>query len=177
MKIDEEQQFEDQLKSVVRHLIRSVPKSSTHSTLLHWLMDYATYSFDDRCIVTKLLLECGAKPNAQNDDGNTPLHLLAEAFKSGSYRLKLFDFSEEMKQDMEDIKACAMLLLKNGAHPDAKNKIGVIASHAFVKSPELFSFDTFTHVTLQCLAASTMRSSGYPTDMIPKHLRAFVMLH
>jgi len=123
----------------------------------------------------KLLLECGANPNEQDVGGNTSLHLLARALiprtKLAASRMRM-----KVKTHDEDIKKCAMLLLQHGACPDAKNQEGELASEVFTNFLEP-NFDAFQYVTLQCLAARSLKSSGYPVDLIPKHLRAIVKLH
>jgi len=186
MKIDKERKSEDQLKSVVCNLIRSFPESNANSTLLQELVSFHSCfrscvlsSFADRYIVTKLLLECESDPNVLDTDGNSPLHLLA---CTAEY---FFDHlvdgprhkSKSCQRVFQDIKACAVLLLQHGAHVDAKNKRGETASEVFFKFPVQGSFDIFPYVTLRCLAARILRSSGYPMYMIPKEFTKFVMLH
>jgi ankyrin repeat protein len=180
IKIDKERKAEAQLKSLGSHLIRSVPKTNTTSTLLQKLTKYDS-NFTDRCTVAKLLLECGANPNVQDHDGNTLLHLLARTakpFVGGPRRNSALNHtSKPNDRVIQDIKACALIFLQHGAHADAKNNRGRTALKTFRKLFKPDNFDTFPFETLQCLAARTLRSSGYPTDRIPTEFVAFVMLH
>jgi ankyrin repeat protein len=73
-----------------------------------------TLSDDDTCDVLRILLEKGGNPNAVNQRGQTPLHLLCH-----NDSLRNLDAYQEMLHDM----------LSNGADPNKPSNTGCTALH------------------------------------------------
>ncbi|ELU09748.1 hypothetical protein CAPTEDRAFT_206942 [Capitella teleta] len=142
-------------------------------TLLHLAMDYKTsniggdfYSkFPNRQVV-KLLVGCGAEVNAVDGRANTPLHVCSKLVQKGNLD------QAEMAQSAK----IAKVLIASGAHMDARNKRGQLASDGLTQLP--LQLRPLNHVTLKCLAARTVRSSEIAYEgEVPKSLHKFIELH
>lgn len=106
-----------------------------------------------------LLMECGADPNARDNEANTPIHTAASN-----------------KPAKGPVVRC---LLKGGAHVDSVNVDGKRfdallrgqAVHDLAVNPLHFG-------SLQCLAARTIQEHDLPyEDVLPQRLHAFVDMH
>lgn len=103
--------------------------------------------------VVELLLRCGADPNAADNEGNTPLHLLSAA-------------ARDARNDRVNMQAIARALLKYKAHVDFTNSSGAVADEAL---PYLIEgYNQSQYLTLNCYAASRVRRCNL------KAMRGFV---
>ena len=112
----------------------------------------------------KLLLEVGASPNQLDDNGNSPLHLVAR-------------FSTQSS-------AVVNLLLEYGAHLDASNKDGltplsIMRAEAMRKAPfKKIQIFPLKHMNLQCLSARVLQRYNVPVEnYLPGKLAHFVRMH
>lgn len=110
-----------------------------------------TSNFDDSSMLLRALLKVGADPNARDEDGNTPLHLVAT-------------------KDSTTIK----LLLGGGAHYDAVNAAG----RTFCDMRKATPHNPLNHTSLACHAARAIRKNRIPfIGHIPTTLYEFVEKH
>ena len=108
----------------------------------------------------KCLLEAGTAVDSMDADGNTPLHravLKKPRTSRRDVRLEVID-----------------LLLQYGAHVDFANADGETAIDLL---PD--NVDVFEHVSLQCLAASTVSYTHHITyrGILPTTVADFVVKH
>ncbi|XP_024082809.1 protein fem-1 homolog C [Cimex lectularius] len=106
------------------------------------------------------LLKVGADPNALDDNGSTPLHIVGKADPLPSQKL---------------VKS----LLDHGAHFDAIDSFGKNFSHLLHPEVPLCKIvNPLRHTTLACLAAQAIRLYRVPfAGQIPRHLEPFVLQH
>ena len=110
--------------------------------------------------VIRLLIECGADPNARDNDLNTALHVAASASAKPAKA------------------ALVQTLLECGVHLDAVNREGKAFSDVLRAQPihELVNVTQFS--TLQCLAAKAVQKNAIPyRNLLPASLADFVDLH
>ena len=110
--------------------------------------------------VIRLLIECGADPNARDNDLNTALHVAASASAKPAKA------------------ALVQTLLECGVHLDAVNREGKAFSDVLRAQPihELVNVTQFS--TLQCLAAKAVQKNAVPyRNLLPASLSDFVDLH
>ncbi|ELU05935.1 hypothetical protein CAPTEDRAFT_1709 [Capitella teleta] len=140
-------------------------------TLLHLALDFQSSSIGDifyykfpNLQVVKLLLSCGANVNAVDIGGkNTPLHLCS----------KLTHLAEKYK-----VAEVAEVLVAHGAHVDACNELGQLASACFSRLPMKLSVPPANRVSLKCLAARAVKRNRIPYEReVPATLNSFIELH
>ena len=110
--------------------------------------------------VIRLLIECGADPDARDNDLNTALHVAASASAKPAK------------------SALVQTLLELGGHLDSVNREGKSFSDVLRGQPihELVNVTRFT--TLQCLAARALQKHAIPyRNKLPASLSDFVDLH
>lgn len=110
--------------------------------------------------VIRLLIECGADPDARDNDLNTALHVAASASAKPAK------------------SALVQTLLELGVHLDSVNREGKSFSDVLRGQPihELVNVTRFT--TLQCLAARALQKHAIPyRNKLPASLSDFVDLH
>lgn len=149
------------LKKLVYELIKLNPKDSKNSTLLHLassrdsskiIKNHTLTSFPSTEAL-KLLLECGADPNALDGEHNSPLHLAA-----GNRHLAVTCNSSESNERDRIIS----LLLNSGAHLDMRNSQNKTPADLY-KGGKLYQvINPVSYLSLQCLAARAIRAHGIP---------------
>ena len=167
---DEDEKF--RFKQVVYHLIRCQPKTDKGQTLLHISVEQSMLKFDrdfhwqlSSIAVVELLLECGAKVNAVDDEHNTALHLCSKAIQN-----------LEMKQQHDLITRITALLLTHGAHADMVNHSGDSAINGLTSS--LIEMNIHDFLSLKCLAAIAVVKCKTPyVRHLPAELKSFVQMH
>ncbi len=117
------------------------------------------YEFNkSREAILQLLLDLNVCPNLIDDNLDTPLHLVAS--------------QEFPKTNWINI------LLDNGAHYDSKNLDGKTFTDILETNAQTYIHNPLSHITLQCLAARTIRQHGIDfTNEIPRQLINFVSNH
>lgn len=166
---DDEEHFVEirrRIHSVV-HLVD--PRTTAGDSLLHLsvmknntlrsqnLFEEAKFAFFPSMEVTKLLIECGAKINALNAQGNTPLHT---ASVPSNYRHEIVES-----------------LLENGAHIDVRNMRNERPLDMLKKVTDC-KINPLMYLSLRCLAASTIARNKLPYKKeIPTMLEEFIEAH
>lgn len=110
--------------------------------------------------VVKLLVECGAKINANNQTGSTPLHTASMV--------------ENFNQEIVEI------LLDNGAHIDIRNTDSDRPVDMLKRIPggAGSKINPLHYTTLKCLAARVVAKHGVPyKEEIPSILEEFIQAH
>ncbi|XP_015372855.1 PREDICTED: protein fem-1 homolog A isoform X1 [Diuraphis noxia] len=108
-------------------------------------------SSEDASMLLRALLKIGANPNARDEEGNTPLHLVSS-------------------KDVTTIK----LLLGGGAHYDSVNAAG----RTFCDMRKATPHNPLCHTSLACHAARAIRKNRIPfIGHIPVTLYEFVEKH
>jgi len=121
----------------------------------------------------RLLLQAGSDPNAVDEDGNAPLHLL---------------YRNSLRKELND--AIARLLLDFGVHFDRVNKCGKTAMDVWIERNQVLKIDATTGRSglpdwcheivpkLSCLSARIVRSNKIPySTKLPITLQHFVKIH
>ena len=110
--------------------------------------------------VVKLLVECGAKINANNQKGSTPLHTAS--------------LVENFNQQIIEI------LLDNGAHIDIRNNDSDRPIDLLKRIPDGAGskINPLHYTTLKCLAARVVAQQEIPyKEEIPEILEEFIQAH
>lgn len=107
--------------------------------------------------VVKFLVDCGARVNATNVQGSTPLHTA----------VALGNFKHEIVE----------LLLNKGGHVDLKNKNGDRPAQRMVDN-EHCNISVIKYMSLKCLCAQVISSNNLPfKGEVPQVLETFVQAH
>jgi len=107
--------------------------------------------------VVKFLVDCGARVNATNVQGSTPLHTA----------VTLGNFKHEIVE----------LLLNKGGHVDLKNKNGDRPAQRMVDN-EHCNISVIKYMSLKCLCAQVISSNNLPfKGEVPQVLETFVQAH
>uniref|UniRef100_H2Y4Z8 Uncharacterized protein n=1 Tax=Ciona savignyi TaxID=51511 RepID=H2Y4Z8_CIOSA len=148
-------------------------RDSKGSTLLHLAVDETTpvdeFHVKDICSfpnyeVTKFLLSCGADPNARNNEGNTPLHIIVQ------YERPISDFIS--------LHSIISRLLDSGAHYDVANHDRKTPIELSTTGVAEIILKTQSLVSLKCIAARGVRNSGVPyKGLVPSFIEEFIELH
>lgn len=154
-------------------IIRTRTRTREGRSLLHLVTDPETQveTFNTRDIVrvphsavTKLFLKCGADPSAQDDDGNSPLHMAVK------YRRVVADF--------QTLHRIICSLLQNGAHADIVNKSGKTPFQSAATGIAEIILKSQIRPTLKCLAAQAVMRYGIEFQgQVPESLEPFIRLH
>ncbi|XP_023335269.1 protein fem-1 homolog A [Eurytemora carolleeae] len=159
-------------KKMHRVLLNMDPRTSQGDTLLHLAVSknnsLKTQNIFDEggnqlgslfpsVEVTKFLVDCGARLNACNQQGSTPLHTAA----------CLPNFSQQVVE----------LLLRNGSHIDLRNKVGIRPSNLLVTN-QAASISVIRYMSLKCLCAQVIINNDLPfVGEVPRMLETFIQAH
>jgi hypothetical protein len=163
--------FWRRLHQLMRKKVRLM---SDDRSLLHLAMDEKTsyvegklYSKFPNTQVVKLLVGCGADVNAIDDTKNTPLHICSK---------RALEESSDPNEKAQTTKL-AEVIIARGAHMDARNKHGQLASDGLRNLP-LKLRPPLSYVTLKCLAARVIQryKIAYEGE-VPVALNSFIALH
>jgi len=175
--LDEEQTFK--VKKAVYEFLRIGARGRNGCTPLHLACSrdssavgrYPICQFPSVEVV-RLLLECGADPNAKDKstDGNTALHVTAfgKGQKSGG------ENSSSLNPGV------VQALLEGGAHFDAVNNKGKSFETLLKGQPVHEVVNVAKHTSLQCLAAKVIKANNIPHrqgGVLAKALVEFVDMH
>ncbi|XP_061077966.1 protein fem-1 homolog B [Conger conger] len=154
-------------------LIQLDPRSREGASLLHLAISSSTpvddFHTNDVCSfpnaqVTKLLLDCGARVNAVDHEGNSPLHVIVQ------YNRPISDFLT--------LHAIIISLVEAGAHTDMTNKQNKTPLDKSTTGVSEILLKTQMKMSLKCLAARAVRHHHITyRNQIPKTLEEFVELH
>lgn len=129
--------------------------------------------------VVETLLRCGFDPDAIDSDGNSPLHIAANAASAGTTEGE--EGSEQAKEITETVKrslSVLNLLMKNRAHVDTRNEKGNIPMEILPKflSPRV---NATKYESLQCLAARAIVKHKllFINESVPETLWNFIIKH
>lgn len=142
-------------------------------TPLHLVLDETTpvddFHVKDVCSfpnseVARLLLSCGADPNAVCNKGNTPLHLIVQYAKPIS--------------DFMTLHTAIIDLLEAGAHPDSCNGKGETPIDLATTGVAEIILKKESKWTLTCLAARAVRKHRISyAGQVPHTLEKFIEMH
>lgn len=166
------EKIEDMHKCVYRFL-QLKPNLRNGYTPLHMVTDSATIvdDFHVNDVVTfpcgnlcKLLIDCGADIDAQDNLGNTPLHIIVQ------YINPINDF--------ENLHQCMISLIMAGAHLDICNGDGKTALDVATTGVAEVIIRTNNRISLKCMSAKIIKKFNIPCKGgIPTILEEFVELH
>lgn len=150
--------------SLVYSLVSQKIRGKCCRTFLHYVctsntgvvVKYSACQFPCAALV-RMLCRTGADVNARDEDGNTPLHLIA--------------LSPIYKVDV------AHVLLEYGAHLDAVNRAGLTFKDLLPNKLHTV-VNEVQHTTLACLAARVLRKNSIPFEsVVPSGLHSFILQH
>ena len=115
-------------------------------------------------ILLRLLLQCGADPNAVDLDGNSPLHLIVQ------YNKPISDFIT--------LHNIIVSLVESGVHQDSANKEGKTAAEMATTGVAEIILRTRQQISLKCIAATAVKKQGLSYEgQLPIQLEEFVTMH
>ncbi|XP_051918219.1 protein fem-1 homolog B [Hippocampus zosterae] len=157
----------------VYDVVRLDPRARGGATLLHLAISSSTpvddFHTNDVCgfpnaQVTKLLLDCGARVDAVDGEGNTPLHVIVQ------YNRPISDFLT--------LHAIIISLVEAGAHTDRANKQKKTPLDESTTGVSEILLKTQMKMSLKCLAARAVRRHRLAyRHQIPASLEEFVDFH
>ena len=149
---------------VKEHLqrLQSLRTTETANSLLHLAIAFHD-GLPSELLVKLLVEECKLDVNVKNNSRQTPLHWLSDSF------LHLFN-----GQPTPQIFNTAELVIHNGAHMDAVDRYGKIASEPFSARHPPWSFN----FNLKCLAARAVLQYGVVYEGVaPTDVKNFIDTH
>ncbi|XP_062620952.1 protein fem-1 homolog B-like [Saccostrea cucullata] len=160
------------LYPLVYHFLKLNPFLKNNYTPLHMAVDGSTYvddfhvndvvSFPDSQ-VAHLLIKCGARVNAQDSRGNTPLHALV---------------SQNSVVDTRKVHNTMNILIDNNAHLDICNNERKTAIDCAQREEDAGILRASDHLSLKCIAARCVCSNGIDYQgLIPPYLEEFLAVH
>lgn len=171
--ISKTEEEEVMYKKLIYQFLAMKPVLSNGASPLHLAADQYTpvddFHTNDVCsfpnmALVKLFLECGADPNAVDQDGNCPLHVIVKHSKPIS--------------DFMTLHAIILDLIKSGCHIDQVNKVGDTAENCASTGVAEVLLKTMTPIRLKCLAARVVQKFSLPyAGNVPKSLEKFIDLH
>lgn len=117
------------------------------------------------CAATaKMLLRCGADPNAMDNERNTPLHVIV------SYRKPISDFLT--------LHCIITQLVEAGAHMDTMNSAGKTPYDAATTGVAEIILRSEMKLSLTCIAAKAVKAYNLSyAGSVPRTLETFIELH
>ena len=181
LKISKTEAENEDLARAVYNFIQVNPKIENGYSLLHICCDAFTEHpsyigrerMDDIIVfpdieLLRLLINCGARVNAQDKRKNTPLHVVS------SCASMICDVADD-QDTLHKIMTC---LIENGAHLDARNEDCKMAMEVSKCSHADTILKTHSRINLACLAARVVKHSELPyRDLVPSCLHEFIELH
>lgn len=171
LKMTEKQK--DDLCGAVYHFNRLQPKLRNGYTPLHMSTDSATIVDDFHVIdevsfpsgsVCKLLIDCGADIDAQDNHGNTPLHTIVKYLNP--------------VDDFENLHECMVSLIKAEAHMDIVNRDRKTALDVATTGVAEIIIRTNCKIRLMCIASRVIKKYKiHYKGLIPATLEEFLELH
>lgn len=164
----------EDLYSIVYQFLKLNPLLKNNFTPLHMAVDSATLvddfhvndvvSFPDSQ-VAQLLIKCGAKVDAQDDQGNTPMHALLSISCNSDVNIK-------------EVQNTINILIDNDAHLDICNNERKTAIDCAKREDEACILRAKFQVSLKCITATYIRNNGISYHgLIPPYLEEFLSLH
>ena len=160
----------DQLHRAVYRFIHLKPRLQSGATPLHMCCDSSTNDntikmkriiLFPHTLICKTLLHCGADVNAQDENKQTPLHVIAKTGTSDVH-----------------IRKISMCLIEYGAHVDACTYDGESVVDVATSDTAADIVKAHMQLRLDCLAARTvMRHKLKYEGTVPSSLLQFVKLH
>ena len=155
----------------LNQLIRDPSKCCV--SLLHMACDHTTH-VDDFYVnevikfpcakVVATLLKCGADANAQDGDGNTPLHVIVRY--------------DQPMSDFNNLHNTITQLIDHGAHVDKVNNQRQTPIDVSTTSVADVIILSRRKLSLQCLAARAIKTFSISyADQLTNHLKEFVDIH
>ncbi|XP_040581893.1 protein fem-1 homolog B isoform X1 [Lepeophtheirus salmonis] len=166
-----EEQYFIYMKTIHR-LIKIEPRTECGGSLLHLAADgkHLVTSLNTFNLiqlpsssVTKMLLKAGSNPEIKDNNGNTPLHHIAEYERHVSDFLTIYNIITS--------------LLFHGAHIDAVNKLGKTPLDNSSITAKAILREKYK-LRLKCLAAQSIQKQKLPfLGCVPADLEKFIRLH
>lgn len=173
LKTNKSSEEDDQLHRTVYSFLHLKPVLKNSYTPLHMAADSATLIDDFHVVdvvsfpnapLARLLLQCGADPNALDTRNNTPLHVIVR------YDNPISDF--------DTLHQLIMMLIRFGAHMDICNSDGKTPMTATVTGVAEVILRSQMKIRLKCLAAKAVKKHKIDfVSSIPYTLVDFVNLH
>ncbi|XP_061696607.1 protein fem-1 homolog B [Syngnathoides biaculeatus] len=170
---DEDDKQRARINKHVYDVVRLDPRARDGASLLHLAISSSTpvddFHTNDVCgfpnaQVTKLLLDCGARVDAVDHEGNTPLHVIVQ------YNRPISDFLT--------LHAIIIGLVEAGAHTDRTNKQKKTPLDKSTTGVSEILLKTQMKMSLKCLAARAVRRHRIAyRKQIPASLEEFVEFH
>ena len=161
-----------QLYRAVYKFITLDPRLKSGATPLHMCCDWGTNDntmkmknviLFPNTLICKTLLKCGADANAQDENKQTPLHVIAKTGKHASDVL---------------VRKISERLIQDGAHTDACTKSGASVVDVATCDTATDIVKSHMELRLSCIAAIAVMRHKIPYQgVIPSSLLHFVKLH
>ncbi|XP_038078715.1 protein fem-1 homolog B-like [Patiria miniata] len=164
---------EYQFKKLVYRLVSLNPRTANGCTPLHMAVNQLTlvddFHTNNICYfpsykLVELLLECGADPNASDNFGDTPLHVVVQ------YNKPISDFTT--------LHSIIVLMASRGCHLDQTNNEGKTACDISTTNVAEIILIALMKPSLKCSAARTIKRHDIKyKGLVPQTLESFIEMH
>ena len=159
------------LKGILYELGQDYLRNSSGETLLHLNVEREAYDCDGITEITQMLLAHGARVNAQDNRGNTPLHHL------------LSHMMDKAGRERAECEKTVDVLLDHGTHIDARNNEGTSIDNFLAALNVEYARPAVRR--LECLAARAIKEHKVPhlgllvpgRGVLPHWMSEFISLH